>query len=226
VVAAVFDGTTKQPTPTIIRLGDKIMEHKVFRVDEEVHAALRQRAIELHLRPNDVLRQLLGLPVREPTARPGAGQSIPHPQLEIPILRALQQFGGSAKAHEVIEKVGQMLAFRLSDADRQELGDGQTRWRLRCNVARMDLIKRGHLNAGSARGTWEVTDLGLERLRRAGDTGEDSFLAAQPGAPDGPPAAAVARSSFASPTADEATAPPAGGYQPEATAKRSTTHQR
>nr|WP_269440790.1 winged helix-turn-helix domain-containing protein [Micromonospora tarapacensis] len=168
------------------------------------------------------------MPVSEPVARPAADQSIPHPQFEIPILRALEQLGGGARAHEVIERVGQLLAAQLTDADRQKLGNGQTRWRLRCNVARNDLIKRGHLSADSARGRWEITDQGLERLHSVdgvdGVDGVDQASAPvrQQGADSAP---ATARSSFASRATNEAPAPPVAGPSSEAGARRSTTRR-
>ncbi|MFY1633719.1 winged helix-turn-helix domain-containing protein [Solwaraspora sp. WMMB335] len=194
---------------------------KLIRVDEQVHAALRQRAIESRKQPNDVLRQLLGLPVPKRSPRPAAGQSIPHPQFEVPILSALEQLGGSAPAHEVIERVGQLLARQLTDADRQKLGDGQIRWRLRCNVARTDLIKRGHLSTHSPRGLWEITDAGLERLRKFDQA--LTLVGQQQNAESAP---TTARSSFASQATNEAPGPPAAVPSSQTDTKRSATRRR
>jgi hypothetical protein len=102
------------------------------------------------------------------SARPRAarGSLLPEREYEEPLLRALAARGGSAPASEVIEDVGAALGGRLTDADREGLSSGLTRYKNRVQFVRLKLVQAGEVKKGSPRGVWEITPKGHERLKR------------------------------------------------------------
>jgi hypothetical protein len=75
---------------------------------------------------------------------------------------------GRGHATEVTNAVGERLADRLTDLDRENLDSGDVRWRNRVQFTRLTLRKRGLLKGDSPRGIWELTEAGWEAARRAG----------------------------------------------------------
>jgi Mrr N-terminal domain len=102
---------------------------------------------------------------RSRTPRAKAGTTLPDAEYEVPILEALRDRGGRAPTSEVIDSLGERLDDRLSDADREPLSSGETRWRNRAQFARLNLIELGDMVRGSPRGVWEISEQGLDRVR-------------------------------------------------------------
>jgi hypothetical protein len=101
-------------------------------------------------------------------ARAPRGSTLPDTEFEIPVLLALDERGGRAPAAEVADRVGELLAERLGDADRERLSGGDVRWRNRVQFARLRLVQAGDLAKTSPRGTWEITEQGSARLMKDG----------------------------------------------------------
>jgi restriction system protein len=124
-----------------------------------------------------VLRRLLGLDsaddqsdgvirrVREEVTRAAPGTLLPEREYELPILRYLDEHGGRAPSRDVIKAVGEELADKLTERDRQPLKSGDIRWENRAAFVRLRLVERGDLAKDSSRGTWEISDQGRDRLR-------------------------------------------------------------
>jgi hypothetical protein len=79
--------------------------------------------------------------------------------------------GGSAPASELIEQVGAALAGQLTDADRETLDSGLTRWKNRVQFVRLKLVQAGQMEKDSPRGVWEVTQAGRDRVESVGNDG-------------------------------------------------------
>ncbi len=101
------------------------------------------------------------------SGRAARGTLLPESEYELPILRYLDEHGGRAPSREVVDGVGEALADRLTDEDKQKLHSGDVRWKNRAAFVRLRLIERKELNGQAPRGTWEITDKGRERLRSA-----------------------------------------------------------
>ena len=156
------------------------MSPRWIEVDDEVMAKVQAEAEPFVDSPNDVLRGLFGLgpaneadcaplPSAEPpvrAARAKAGGLLPMAEFKLSLLRALSQLGGSASRAQVKDAVAGMLDGRLTPLDFQPLRNGEPRWSNRLGFARLRAVERGHLRSDSRRGMWELTDAGIEELRR------------------------------------------------------------
>lgn len=146
-------------------------------IDDEVFEAIKANAEPFTDTPNSVLRRLLaiegdgeavaaGAPTPVPMVpkpkprRASPGSIVPEKEYELPILQELVARGGSAHATEVTDAVGERMADRLTDMDRERLDSGDVRWRNRVQFTRLTLKDRGLISSDSPRGVWEITDEG------------------------------------------------------------------
>ncbi len=93
------------------------------------------------------------------------GQKTPEQEFIVPILQVLQDMGGSGRAVEVLNRVGQRMLGTLNEFDLSTLKTGQLRWRNTTQWARQKMKARGLLAADSPRGIWEITEHGRAYLR-------------------------------------------------------------
>lgn len=98
------------------------------------------------------------------------GLRTPQEQFVRPLLEALEELGGTARAAEVIDLVGKKMEKELNEHDREKLSStGQPRWRNTVQWCRLDLVREGLLSPDSPHGIWEITEKGkayLESLKR------------------------------------------------------------
>lgn len=147
-------------------------------IDSDVLSLLKEHAEPFADTPNSVLRRLLGIddgavksivefqrPRRSGRASPGS--ILPESEYEIPILQELVAREGHGHATEIIDGVGERLADRLTELDREELDSGEIRWRNRVQFTRLTLKGRGLIAPHSPRGIWEITDAGRAFLTEA-----------------------------------------------------------
>ncbi|NLX21031.1 MAG: hypothetical protein GXY55_05075 [Phycisphaerae bacterium] len=83
-----------------------------------------------------------------------------------PILRVLDEMGGSGKVAEVLERVGRLMKPILKDVDYEPLASGpdNPRWRNAAQWARNSMVNEGLLKRDSPRGVWEITAEGQAML--------------------------------------------------------------
>lgn len=156
------------------------MSPQWIEVDDEVIGLVKAEAEPFVDSPNQAIRRLLGLmatdrqdlastPAPFPAQhrrRAPTGSLLPLGEYELPILQAIAKRGGRALSGEVLVEICEALEGRLTDLDRESYRCGQARWRLRAAQARLRLVQRGLLKAGSPRGIWELTEAGIEELER------------------------------------------------------------
>jgi hypothetical protein len=157
-----------------------------IRVDAEVYAELEKKIRSFSDTPNAVLRRLLGLDAppdsrrvsempalylpwltgfrrgRPPESKP---RQTAQSKFTRPILEALEQFGGEARAKDVLDEVGRQLGSELLPADAELLSNGEPRWRVSAAFERQNLIQRGLLAADAPRGIWRLADAGRAWLQ-------------------------------------------------------------
>jgi hypothetical protein len=83
-----------------------------------------------------------------------------------PILELLKEAGGSARGSAVIDMLEDRLLSDFTESDLQPLKTGEVRWRNRARFARLRMKERGLIEPNSPRGIWEITDDGVDYLRR------------------------------------------------------------
>lgn len=148
-------------------------------VDDEVFAKVQGTATPLVDDFNSALRKLLkieaqGLPPEETVpsssrsrGRAVAGSLLPEAAYERPLLEALEDFGGSGPARDVIDWIGAALRDQLTPADLERLpSNNEIRWRNRAAFVRQRLKERGYLDPDAPYGRWQITDAGRRRLRQ------------------------------------------------------------
>lgn len=150
-------------------------------VDDEVFAALQDRAEPLVDTPNDVLRRVLriGSPAPAPAPTPATSRSarsasggrraatgalLPEREYELPLLESLADLGGAAPMRAVLDVLETKLGSRLTPDDRDRLPTGGIRWRNRAQFVRLRLIEKGDMMSDSPRGLWEISPQGRVRL--------------------------------------------------------------
>lgn len=95
------------------------------------------------------------------------GLRTPERQYRVPILQVLSEMGGSAKAADVLERVGDIMKPSLKKVDFEPLASGpdNPRWRNATQWARNSMVNEGLLKRDSARGVWEITEAGRQLLK-------------------------------------------------------------
>lgn len=80
----------------------------------------------------------------------------------IPILKSINELGGSAKTKDILTKVNQKMRKKFNDYDIEHLPSipSMPRWKQTAQMARMTMVKDGLLKKDSPRGVWEITKKG------------------------------------------------------------------
>lgn len=106
------------------------------------------------------------------------GLRTPENQYRLPILQVLGEMGGSGKAAEVLDRVGEIMKPHLKSVDFEPLASSpdNPRWRNAAQWARSAMVKEGLLKSDSPRGVWELTEPGRQRLKEVGPGGVDSCV--------------------------------------------------
>ena len=95
------------------------------------------------------------------------GLRTPETAFYAPILRALEELGGTARTADVVKRVGEFMADILSRDDRESLpSTGLPRWENTTQFARYSMVRGGLLKPDSPRGTWAISAKGMEHLKR------------------------------------------------------------
>jgi restriction system protein len=78
-----------------------------------------------------------------------------------PILKVLEESGGSARMRDVLPRVEQLMRGKLKKVDYEPLpSDGILRWSKAAQWARKSMVEEGLLKSNSPIGIWEITETG------------------------------------------------------------------
>ena len=125
----------------------------------------------VHLRDVDTQKpsqsSILNIASHEHSVEP-ANTPLPRTRYALPILRALNQLGGSAATNEVLKIVRQLMVNELKPIDLSRRPAGHLYWENRIHDMRRELINSGLMMANSPRGIWEISDAGREHLINKG----------------------------------------------------------
>lgn len=104
---------------------------------------------------------------RKRSRRAPKGSRTSWKEFRVPILQALMELGGTAKAGRVVRRVGQIMAARLNEYDRRLDAQGRPNWVVTASIARRRMVEEGLLRGDSPKGVWEITEEGQQYLERA-----------------------------------------------------------
>jgi hypothetical protein len=93
-----------------------------------------------------------------------AGALLPEDEYDLPLLESLVEMGGSGPSRDIIKAVGEKLAGRLTDLDKDTLPSGGIRWENRVQFVRLRLIEQGLMIKESGRGIWAISEDGRKRV--------------------------------------------------------------
>lgn len=95
------------------------------------------------------------------------GLRTPEAEYRLPILQVLVDMDGSAKATEVLERVGHVMKPRLKAVDFDPLASqpDNPRWRNAAQWARAAMVKEGLMKQNSPHGVWEISETGKQFLQ-------------------------------------------------------------
>lgn len=95
------------------------------------------------------------------------GLRSPETAFYVPILKALDELGGTARTADVVTRVGELMADALLPDDREPLpSTGVPRWENTTQFARYSMVRGGLLKPDSRRGVWTISEKGVEHLQR------------------------------------------------------------
>ncbi len=148
-------------------------------ISDPLYQRLLRRATSFEDSPEDVIARLLdeasegdagsdpGGEVTQSPSRATPGSVLPVHGYWVPILRVLDDAGGSAPSTDVIEALEAHMQGALTERDFEPLKSGEIRWRNRARFARLRMKERGLLSDTSHRGIWEITEAGRKHLAQA-----------------------------------------------------------
>ena len=90
---------------------------------------------------------------------------LPRQRYCLPILKALEECGGSLATSGVLRQVYQLMEDELRVIDKSRRSDGQFYWQNRTHDMRRELVSKGLMKVDSPRGIWEISEEGREYLR-------------------------------------------------------------
>ena len=90
---------------------------------------------------------------------------LPRQHYCLPILKALEECGGSLVTSDVLRQVDRLMGDELRSIDKSRRSDGQFYWQNRTHDMRRELVNTGLMKVDSPRGIWEISEEGREYLR-------------------------------------------------------------
>ena len=98
-------------------------------------------------------------PKRRPPRR-----KLPQKMFRQPLLEAVYEMGGSARTVDLRPDMKRRMESALLPGDRKRVSTGDERWWNAICWERNDLVKEGYFRDDSPRGTWELSEKGIEHV--------------------------------------------------------------
>ena len=116
--------------------------------------------------PRTAAPRIRRTPVSEPPDRPrrGGRRKLPQKAFRQPLLEILYELGGSAHTRQLRAVVKERMNPLLLPGDLELVSTGEERWWNATCWERSELVKEGYLRADSPRGTWTLSNKGLEHV--------------------------------------------------------------
>ena len=154
----------------VIRVSEKTIERLKRWAEPLVDTAESALAKAL-----DAAEKTRGGPVRErpepdvavrpntPKRRPPLG-GLPQKTFRQPLMEVMHGMGGSARTGDLRPVMKKRMASALLPGDWEPVSTGEERWWNAICRERNDLVKEGYFRDDSPRGTWELSEKGIEHV--------------------------------------------------------------
>ena len=101
---------------------------------------------------------------------------LPQKEFRQPLLEVLYELGGSVRVTDLRPVMKEKMASALLRGDLERVSTGDERWWNATCWERSNLIKEGYLRNDSPRGTWELSEMGMERVARSISKSPEPFV--------------------------------------------------
>ena len=101
---------------------------------------------------------------------------LPQKEFRKPLLEVLYEMGGSVRVTDLRPVMRNRVMSALLPGDLQHVSTGEERWWNATCWERSNLIKEGYLRNDSPRGTWELSERGIEHVDELRSKAPDSFI--------------------------------------------------
>ena len=118
-------------------------------------------------------------PDSKPPARPrrDGTRKLPQKAFRQPLLEVIHELGGSVHVRQLRPIMEERMRPLLLPGDRQVVSTGDERWWNATCWERSTLVKEGILRSDSPRGTWALSDKGIEQVANSPGAGKsDPFV--------------------------------------------------
>ena len=151
--------------PACNKIRRVIKELGKFRKSNNSTVFLSKKREKFTVTRKDKVTKKIAQAQQQNAARLQRGQRTPEKAYYQPILKALEELGGSATMSDVLKKVEQSMKEVLKSVDYDQLNSNtDIRWRNTAQFARNTMVRKGLLKSNSPRGRWEITEAGRKSL--------------------------------------------------------------
>ena len=127
-----------------------------FGVSQSTVGAMKKKMRSAERGNEEKNRSRRSIPEQVGNKRKQPSGSTPQSAFREPIVDVLKELGGSGKAKDVIERVGQRMEGQLSRADHKHIKSGRVVWANKVQWERNVLKNKGVLKSNSPHGLWEL----------------------------------------------------------------------
>ncbi len=130
---------------------------------------LKKNMAEIHKEFNNIEHSVTSIQIIEKPRTRGSnlrGKVTTGKDFITPILKSINELGGSVKTSDVLKKVKQKMSFKLNEFDKQPLPSNPSmpRWKQTAQSIRVQMVNDGLLKKDSPRGVWEISAQGRKAI--------------------------------------------------------------
>lgn len=101
---------------------------------------------------------------------------LPQKEFRQPLLEVLYELGGSERVADLRPILKEKIGTTLLPGDLEQVATGEERWWNATCWERSNLVREGYLRDDSPRGTWELSERGMEHVTQSVAASPESFV--------------------------------------------------
>lgn len=108
--------------------------------------------------------------------RRASRDKLPQREFRQPLLEVLYEMGNSVQVTDLRPFMKDKMRSRLLSGDLERVSTGDERWWNATCWERSNLVKEGYLRNDSPRGTWELSQRGIDHVEKSSSRSQGSFV--------------------------------------------------